>query len=187
MLPTEQARFFEIITEALGAYGKFPSKQELNPWWIECRAMSLEGLEVALKAHKEDPDRGERAPRPVDLTRRLKTGNRDGQRCAASSPSGQCQYPGIFSDGTTGEGPWYCPWHRQDRVGPEAFRWIDISHNVPWEEASAKRTERMKAEGQRAAAVVDRSHAIALRHGTRPWQTGLAGLIPDSLRDEEAA
>lgn len=188
MYPTEQARFFETINQALGAYGKFPERRELEAWWGECRSLTLEGLQVALKAHRDDPDRGERAPRPVDLTRRLKTGNRDEQRCAATDMTGRCEYPGIFSDGTMGEGPHYCPWHRTDRSGPDASAWIERSRNIPFEVARAKRIDRMNTEAQGTAAVRHTAHAIALRHGQKPWQGNAMMSAPNGYRqDEEAA
>lgn len=171
MLPAERAKFFEIIEAALAAYIKFPNEKELEAWWNECKGLTLEGLHVAIKAHKADPDRGERAPRPADITRRLKTGAREGHQCASQDSTGRCEYPAIFSEGTMGDGPWHCPWHRLDRSGPEASRWIEISRNVPYTEALARRQQRMLAEAQRAPAVFSTAHAIALRHGNRPWQT----------------
>ena len=186
MLPTEQAQFFEIIGHALAAYGKYPEKRELEAWWRECRSLTLEALEAALKAHKADQDRGERAPKPADISRRMKAGDRDAQRCAATDPNGQCAYPGIFSDGTQGEGSWYCPLHRSDRVGPEASRRIDYSQSMPWDEFRAKQIAKRLAESQRAPAVIATAHTIAMRHRNRPWQTGLAEMIPDKLQGEAA-
>lgn len=188
MLPTEQVRFAGMIQRALGAYGKFPDQRELEAWWLECRGLTVDALETALKSHRDDPDRGERAPRPVDITRRMKTGSRNAQSCAAMDTTGQCQYPGIFSEGTAGEGPWYCYWHRQDRAGPEASKWIQISRDVPYETARAKRIERMNAQAERAPSVVATAHAIALRHGNRPWQSNVVDKLPAHLRqDDEAA
>lgn len=184
MLPTEQNEFFAVVSEALGAYMKFPGQPELAAWWRECKNLTLDGLRVALKSHKDDPDRGERAPRPADITRRLKTGNRDGQRCSARDYAGNCDYPGIFSNGTGGEGPWYCPWHRMDSIGPEASRWIEVSRDVPFAEASAKRIARMASDATRTAPVVSTAHAIARRHGNRPWQQRASFDLPDNLRHE---
>lgn len=153
MLPTEQGKFFEAVTRSLSAYGRFPEQRDLEAWWHECRSMTLEGLEAALKSHRDDPDRGERAPRPVDITRRMKTGSRNAQQCAAVDHTGRCEYLGIFSDGTSGEGPWYCPWHREDRASEESSRWIEVSRRVRWDDAHAKRTARMAEEAQRAPTV----------------------------------
>lgn len=165
MLPTEQADFFRIVTATLNAYGRFPEPRELEAWWQECRGLSLDALEAALKAHRADQDRGERAPRPVDITRRMKTGQRNAQNCAAVDPTGQCQYPGIFSDGTTGDGPWYCPWHRTDRVGDEASRWIEVSRRVPFEEARAKQTQRHADTGATSPAAKAVRAAMSGRRG----------------------
>lgn len=187
MLPTEQAKFFEIVNRAMSAYAKFPDKRELEGWWYECRGLTLDALESALQSHKDDADRGERAPKPADITRRMKTGARSAEGCAFADASGRCQYPGIFSDGTGGSDRWYCHWHRVDRSGPEALRWIEISRNVPYEEAQAKRVVRMNAEAQRAPAVMEVAHAIALKHGNRKWQGSLAAAIPERLKPNEDA
>jgi hypothetical protein len=187
MLPTEQARFFGIVADALGAYAKYPSPQDLEAWWRECQKFTLDALEVGLKSHKEDPDRGERAPRPADITRRLKTGSREGSRCADVDPTGRCEYQGVFSDGTLGEGSWYCPWHRLERSGPEASRFIEASRNYAEEGAFAKRLARYHAESIRAPSVVNTAWDIAKRHGNRPWQTGIADKLPEFLKRERAA
>jgi hypothetical protein len=185
MLPTEHARFCQLISLTLTAYAKKPSEDDLETWWRECKNLTMEGVESALKSHREDPDRGERAPRPVDITRRMKAGSRDSARCAARDATGQCEYPGIFSEGTSGDGPWYCPWHRQDHMGPEAARWIEISHQIPYAEARAKRIDRMNEEAQRAPGAVATSHAIALRHGNKPWQPATRMQWPGGLSPDE--
>lgn len=179
MLPTEQAKFFDIVSKALGAYARFPSEQELGAWWNECRGLTLDGLEVGLKSHKEDPDRGEKAPRPADITRRLKTGNRNGARCAATDASGRCEYPGVFSEGTMGEGSWYCSWHHLDRTGELASKFIQASREVPYEDARAKRDARMLEEAQHSPSVRATAEAIAYRHGNRPWQSKDSYHLPD--------
>jgi hypothetical protein len=71
MLRDEQPRLFEVVVAALAEYTKTPSTQELEQWWMTCRVFSLDAVERALKAHAVDPDDGKRAPRPVDVKRRL--------------------------------------------------------------------------------------------------------------------
>ncbi len=171
MLPTEQPKFIQSVQAILGAYGKAPDQRDLESWWRECKPLSFDAFEVAVKAHRDDPDRGERAPRPVDITRRMKVGVQDAKRCACYDVTGRCEYPGIFGDGTTGESSYYCPWHRLDRQSPEASAWIQRSREIPWEVASAKRIERIRATEIATAPVVDLSHKIALRHGSKPWQS----------------
>lgn len=184
MLPTEQPEFFKRTARFLSAYGKFPSNQELEAWWEECRKLSLDAIDSALRSHREDPDRGERAPRPVDITRRMKAGSPERLKCAARDASAQCAFPGIFSDGTAGDGAWWCPLHRVERSGPEASRRIEYSHATAWEDFCVKRISKRAADTVRSPAVVSTARAIAKRHGNRPWQTGLADLLP---RREEAA
>lgn len=186
MLATDQARFLQVVTEALRAYGKKPEKVDLEDWWHECRGLSIEALEAALKAHKDDPERGERAPRPVDITRRMKAGNRESQGCAAVDSSARCAYPGIFSDGTQGEGSWWCPLHRIERVGPEASKRIEYSHNVSWEDFRAKQGKKRAAEVIKAPAVVQTAWDIAKRHGNRPWQANVVDFIPEATKDKVA-
>lgn len=185
MLPTEQTRFFEIISRTLNAYGKFPDTRELEAWWHECRNLSLEGLDSALRSHREDQDRGERAPRPVDITRRMKVGNRDANKCAATDPTGRCEYPGIFSEGTGGDGPWYCPWHRIEHAGPEASAWIERSREIPYEVAKAKREERMTAEAQRTPTVI--ATAWDMAHNARAPRGNFSSFIPPAMQREEDA
>jgi hypothetical protein len=174
VLPTERSRFAGMVTGVLRAYGKAPTDADMEAWWTECHELSIEALQSALKSHKEDPDRGEKVPRPVDITRRMKAGNRSAEGCAATDHTGRCSYPGIFSDGTAGEGQWWCPWHRQDRTGPEASRWIETSRNVLWEVARERRAIRMLAESQRTPSVRNTAWDIAKRHGDRPWSGSFA-------------
>lgn len=183
MLPTEQDQFFKLIADALGDYAKSPTEDELKFWWKGCKGLSIPDIERALRAHGESPDEGKRAPRPIDIIRKVNAGAKAGQQCAAQDMSGRCAYPGIFSDGTAGDGPWYCPWHREDHAGPDASRWIDISRNVSWPEAMEKRTTRMLAEGQRAPGVVNTAHAMALRTGARG---NFAAFVPERLRSDAA-
>lgn len=170
MMPDEQPLFFALVTRALGEYVKAAAPAELEAWWGTCKRFGLMDLERAFKAHAEDDEDGKRAPRPIDIKRRLAQGTMDRQRCAAFDPTGQCEYPGIFSEGTSGGESFWCPWHFRDRAGPEASRWIERSREIPWEVAQAKRCERMTAEAIRAPAVVATAHAIAKRHGDKPWQ-----------------
>lgn len=178
MMTMEQARFFEVVREALGAYVKAATPLELESWWGTCRQFSLDDVERALKSHCDDGEDGKRAPRPIDVKRRLAVGVRSGLTCAARNAGAQCQYPGIFSDGTLGSDSWWCPWHRLDRAGPEATRWIEVSHQVPWAVASERRAARVLVDAQRSPSVRLTSWGIALRHGDKPWQPGKSFVLP---------
>lgn len=174
MSPIEQSAFFQVVTEGLALYAREPSEKELLAWWSACKQFAMADVRRALASHSDDADEGKRAPRPIDIVRKIESGSSSGgSQCAASDFTGRCQYPGIFSDGTSGEGPWFCPWHREERNGPDASRWIETSRKVPWEVARQKRIDRMNAEGTRTPGVVNTAHAIALRHGDRPWQAAL--------------
>lgn len=188
MLPTDQPRFFDLISAVSADYLKQPSTFELESWWAGCKGFSLADVDRALRAHQADERDGKHAPKPMDVKRRLSVASSDSNRCAASDTTGRCTYPGIFADGTGGEGPWYCPWHRTEREGPEASRWIEVSREVPYEVARAKRAERMGVEGQRSSSVTETAHAIAKRHGNKPWQSSLSAYLPSHLqRDQEDA
>jgi hypothetical protein len=169
MMPLEQSEFFDVVLHALGGYGREATQRELEAWWGHLKHYGLRDVERALRAHEADADEGKRAPRPVDVKRRLST-NSASRQCAARNAAGQCAYVGLFSDGTTGDRLWFCPWHRQERAGPDASRIIEKSTEIAFADAYARRVDRIHADAARAPAVVDTAHAIALRHGNRPWR-----------------
>ncbi len=175
MMPVEQARLFALVTETLAEYVKTPTAAELEAWWSSCRNLELREVERALKSHAADEDDGKRAPRPVDVKRRVSYGAHGGGGCAVNG----CRFPGVFSDGTSGDGPWYCPWHREERGGSEGARWTEISQRADPEEAFRKRIERLHADGCRSLSVVNTAHAIALVHGNRPWREGGEGFAAE--------
>lgn len=182
MLPTEQGEFFAMVSKALSEYVKAPAPGELEAWWSTCRTYSLSQVDRALKEHAENQDDGKRPPRPVDIKRRINYGAPEGRGCAAADHTGRCQYPGVMSDGTGGDSAFWCPWHFNDRVGPDASRWIERSREIPWNEAQERRAARMRAESIRSPSVVNTAHAIALRHGNRPWQSSRLA-VPAWMRD----
>lgn len=181
MLPTEQPEFFATVNQALAGYMKFPTPNELEAWWRECRGLSLDDVKAAIHSHRDDPDRGERAPRPIDITRRMRSHDASKTQCAARDANTRCAYPGLFSDGTAGEGPWWCAFHRVDRVGPAASEAIRQSLAIPFEEARAQQAARALEQAQRAPGVVNTAHEMALRIGNRPTR-GFGAQVPDSLR-----
>lgn len=183
MLPTEQEQFCEVVTEALGLYAKVPGPGDLEVWWRACKGFALADLERAFRAHADHPEDGKRAPRPVDVIRRVGAGARSGSQCAARDTTGQCAYPGLFSEGTSGDGPWFCPWHFHNAAGPDASRWIEVSRDVPYAEAMAKREARMRNDAIRAPGVVERAWDIAKRHGNRAWQVGDRWHLPNAQRE----
>jgi hypothetical protein len=186
MMSVEQAKFVGLVAESLAQYSKAPTAAEVEAWWVTCKRFSFSDVERALGEHSMNEEDGRRAPRPIDVKRRLEYGTREGAGCAASGAAGRCAYPGIFSESTSGSEQWWCPWHRTDRRGPEAERWIEVSLQVPYATALAKRAERMAEEATRAPGVVHTAHAIALRHGNRPWRTKDAGPLVKAPFNEDA-
>lgn len=181
MFPTEQPRFFELVTARLAQYVKAPSPAELEAWWATCRPFGIHDVERAMNLHEGDEKTNKHAPRPFDVKARLAVSSSDSARCAATSPVGRCSYPGLFSDGTSGESAWYCPYHRMERSGPEAEKWIERSGEIPWEVARDRRNARMLVDSQRAVGVVTIAHEMAIRTGNRtPHKTPLHP--PEHLR-----
>lgn len=80
MLRTEQEQFFAVVTEALAGYVKTPTQAELEAWWAVCRVFTLRDVQRALAAHTMDSDEGKRAPRPIDVKRRLASGVMERER-----------------------------------------------------------------------------------------------------------
>lgn len=83
MLPTDQPKFFALVNVSLAGYVKQPSAQELEAWWSVCRVFTLNDVERALGAHTMDSDDGKRAPRPIDVKRRLVSGVTERSRVPA--------------------------------------------------------------------------------------------------------
>jgi hypothetical protein len=169
MLPTEQAEFFRLVAATLNAYGRFPETRDLEVWWNECRGLSLDALDSALRSHREDPDRGERVPRPVDITRRMKVGRRDSSQCGVVDvTAGHCAYPGVFTDGTHGEGQkWYCPLHWIERTGEEAAKRIAYSQEVQWETFRERQVAKRLRESLSAPGVTELQARMADRTSAR--------------------
>jgi hypothetical protein len=184
MLPTEQPQLFAFVAEILAAYTKAPNAVELEAWWMTCKGWSLHDVQRAINAHVADEKDGKHAPRPIDV-KRLSVASSNSQRCAATCPAGACQYPGIFSDGTQGEGPWYCPWHRAERVGPEAEKWIERSFDIPYAVALEKRAARMAQESHRAPGVTNTAHGMALN--ARGGHGNVIQHLPAHLKPSEEA
>lgn len=185
----EREKFCGLVIDVLTKYAKPPSAGDLEAWWGACRTLELGDVERALSEHCDHPDEGKRAPRPIDVIRRVRSGSSSqASTCAAKDPlAGACRYPGIFSDGTTGGEHWYCPWHREDRVGEAAAKFIEMSHSTPYAKAAAKRVARLQEAATHSPSVLNTAHAIALRHGDRPWQGHQFGAAVANPDTEEAA
>lgn len=154
MHPTDREDLRTALASALGMYDREITDDGLDTWMASLKAFDLETVRVAIRAHMEADDEGKRAPRPVDIWRRLTSGGGKGTQCSAVSvANGRCDYPGVFSDATDGRGQWWCPWHRQHRTGPEADRYIEASKSIDFGTAASKRIERMNAEARESPTV----------------------------------
>lgn len=84
MLPTEQREFFGLVQRCLSDYLKPPTPADLEAWWATCRVFTLADVDGVLKAHQMDPEDGRRAPRPIDVKRRLSVKRPAEGRCDLS-------------------------------------------------------------------------------------------------------
>lgn len=189
MLPNERGQFAKLIARHLGAYAKSPTPDEIAMWFDQLERFTLEDIGRALEAHTNHADDGKRAPRPIDVIRSLRSGSSGSEKCAAADAMhGRCQYPGVFSEGTNGGGPWYCSWHAHDRSGPDAARFIAASHEIPIEVAMAKRIDRMNAQSNASPTVKALREKLKTR---RPGNVGslaeTAAGIRDPGQDEQEA
>jgi hypothetical protein len=80
MLRTEQPQFMDLVRNTLAEYVKPATPTELESWWMTCKVFTLRDVQRALAAHVVDPDDGKRAPRPIDVKRRLMTGAMEAER-----------------------------------------------------------------------------------------------------------
>lgn len=71
MHTSEQQRFAELVTSALGYYRQDVTPFTLAVWWQGCQPYSLEQVSKALTGHATDPDRGQFAPKVADIVRQL--------------------------------------------------------------------------------------------------------------------
>lgn len=192
MLHTERGAFAKLIARHLGAYAKSPTPDEIGMWFDQLERFVLDDIGRALEAHANHADDGKRAPRPIDVIRHLRSGSTGMETCSVSDAiNGRCQYPGVFSEGTSGGGPWYCSWHAHNRSGPDAARFIAASHEVPPHVAMARRVERMNAQANESHAVRRIREAMAARGRSRSVNIGdlahKAAGVRQPGEDEEAA
>ena len=183
MLPTERGAFAKLIARHLGAYAKSPTPDEIGMWFDQLDDFAIVDIGRALEAHVQHPDDGKRAPRPIDVIRSLRSGSTGSEACAAvDAVHGRCQYPGVFSEGTNGGGPWYCSWHVRERGTPEAAVFIRASQEIPYAEAMARRVARMNAQAHESPTVK------SLRERLKSKAAGNIGrLARKPGEDEEAA
>lgn len=168
MHATDRDDLKNALTSALGMYDRELTDEAVDTWMATLRAFDLHSVRSALREHMEHPDEGKRPPRPVDVWRRLSSGGGKSAQCSAVSiANGRCQYPGVFSDATDGSGPWFCPWHREHRTGPDADRYIEASKSIDYAAAAAKRVERMNAEACESPYVLAIRSQIATRLNAR--------------------
>lgn len=171
MLAIDAKTCADLVAKHLRSYAKDFAERELDAWFEACKPFSLDQVQRALDAHADHPEDGKRAARPVDVIRRIRGSASDSRQCSTvDANSGRCDYPGVFSDNTNGAGPWFCPWHRQVRTGPDAVRMIEASREIPFAEARQRQFARMAEESNRSPSVIAlraRMEAHRARFSTR--------------------
>lgn len=92
-------------------------------------------------------------------------------RCTFKSGAERCAYPvGMFTEGNTSG---WCIFHRQPLQAGEGSEVVRQSATVPYARAIAGIIERTA----NSPSVVDTAWDIALKHGNKPWQTGIGELV----------
>lgn len=98
MKPAEIQRFADLITDAMGFYGKDVSKFALSVWWQACERFAFEQVSKALTRHAMDPERGQFAPKPADLVRMLAGTATDRAQIAWGKACEAMQRVGAYTD-----------------------------------------------------------------------------------------
>lgn len=75
MSPTEQRQFGEMLAATLEIYGQTATKASMSIWWAALAPYSLSEVRAALSQHVRDPERGQFAPKPADVIRRIPNGH----------------------------------------------------------------------------------------------------------------
>lgn len=74
---SESVRKAELISEAMGFYGRDVSHFQMRVWLEALKPYSADDVQAALSRHVQDPDRGQYQPKPADITRMLHGGGGD--------------------------------------------------------------------------------------------------------------
>lgn len=64
-------RFSAAMAGAMAFYKQNLSEFALQVWWETCKSAEFEQVTRALSSHLQDPERGQFAPKPADMTRLL--------------------------------------------------------------------------------------------------------------------
>jgi hypothetical protein len=94
-------------------------------------------------------------------------------RCCWNSGELQCRFPGTFSPGLNGGGPWKCVWHKElgsDAIDQKAGAEI-VTRSHLWSGREDDYLAMRETDHTNAPGVVHTAHAIAKRHGNKPWRT----------------
>lgn len=71
MQTTDRATFQTLLGDVMAFYRQDTSTFALSVWWQACQNFDLEQVRKALTAHAMDPERGQFAPKPADIVRKL--------------------------------------------------------------------------------------------------------------------
>lgn len=71
MTPHDKPQFGALVRDVMAFYRQDVSPFALSVWWQACDSFAFEQVAKALTAHAMDPERGQFAPKPADLVRKL--------------------------------------------------------------------------------------------------------------------
>jgi len=71
MRASDKPRFKDLLTDAWAFYRRDMSTFALSVWWSACESFDFEQVASALTAHAMDPERGQFAPMPADIVKKL--------------------------------------------------------------------------------------------------------------------
>lgn len=97
MKPSDKANFAQLITDVMAFYRQDVSSFALSVWWEACQSFDFEQVSKALTAHAMDPERGQFAPKPADLVRKLQGTHTDRALIAWGKTLDAIQRVGVYS------------------------------------------------------------------------------------------
>lgn len=90
--------FRELLGGTLSFYRQDVTQFMLDVWWQACRGYDLEQVRKAMTAHAMDPDRGQFAPKPADIVRKLGGTSTDRAMLAWGKVMDAMQTVGAYTD-----------------------------------------------------------------------------------------
>jgi hypothetical protein len=97
MRASDKPRFKDLLTDAWAFYRRDMSTFALDVWWQACNGFDYEQVASALTAHAMDPERGQFAPMPADIVKKLHGTQTDRSLIAWGNTLDAMQRVGAYS------------------------------------------------------------------------------------------